>query len=235
MILQRQAHRTSSCIHLSPHVQLMWNTDEIPSNYRHYWVMMLASVQMDSLIRPLENIITWSEKRKLSNGAERHRWKGRSLGFCFSLFREHSIARVTPVICVQDNLTLVAKKKWQWYLYWKLLWKACAWASRGMWCRLELITLDHINNLILFYCLWRTFTVWNYLDHLPVYNFTVSHSLWPVPLTSGKECQQLELLLCFNAVPPAPGWMPDSEWILVWAFVEVGNKWVKKWGKECYA
>ena len=157
-----------------------------------------------------------SEKRKLSNGAERQRWKGLSLGFCFSLFREHNIAGVNPVICVWDNLTLVAKKKWQWYLYWKLLWTACTWASRGMWCCLGLITLDHANHLILFYCLWRTFSMWNYLDHLPVYNFTVSHSPWATPVTPDCYCSVVKLcptlcdpMDCSTPSFPVPHHLPE--------------------------
>lgn len=32
IILQSRARRTSSSIHLGPQVQVMWNTDEMPSN-----------------------------------------------------------------------------------------------------------------------------------------------------------------------------------------------------------
>lgn len=145
------------------------------------------NAKMDSLIRPLENIITWSEKWKLSGGAERHRWQCWSLGFGFALFRVCSIARINPV-CVWDNLTLVAKKKQQWYLYWKWLWEAsCLSLEREVVPTLP----DHPWSCQSSHPLLlplRTLTFWNYLDHLPVYDFTVS-SPWFILLTSCKKCQ----------------------------------------------
>ena len=151
-------------------------------------MVTLASAQMDSLIRPLEKYNHMVGKEEIVKWCW-ERWKGRSLGFCFSLFREHSIAGVNPVICVWGNLTLAAKKKWQWYLYWKLLWTARTWTSRGLWCCLGLITLDHVNHLILFYCLSLCEIV------LIIYLFTMllSHSPWAIPFTPDCYCSVIKL------------------------------------------
>lgn len=168
---------------------------------------------MDFPIRLLLNINMWSGRGNCQNGAERLWWKGRSLGFCFCYSESGVLVRINPVICVLDNLTLVAKKKQHLCGIYvgDCFGRPCAWALSCMWHRLYLVTLYRVNPLIFFYCLWRTSTMWNYLDYLPVYSFVVCLSL-PDPYLSPPRKSVSNLnLTCFNGVSPAPGQMPDTE------------------------
>lgn len=224
IILQSQAHRTSSSIHLKPTgpapVEYKWESLQLQT---HYWVMALASAKMDFLIRPLENIITWSKKTKLSNDAERPRWKGRFPSFCFSIFREWGITRVNPVICVQDNLTRVAKKKWQWYLYWKLLWKAVCLSFESQ----SLLLMSVISSSLI---ASEGLSLGEII--LIIYLFTIllclilpdSHPSPPVGSVNNLN------LSWVHAVSPAPGHVSGSESIRVWPLVELMNELRNKGG-----
>lgn len=93
------------------------------------------------------------------------------LWLLFFAIQSAVLARVNPVTCLHDNLTLVAKKKKNGsdiYIG-NCLGRSCAWALRGTWLWLSPMSVNQVSHL-LFSCLWRTSTMWNHLD---LYLFTV--------------------------------------------------------------